>query len=57
MCHGIRFDPKELGKPGILAAYHRQCMGCHEAMDQKPKALDCVKCHAKKEPTKTAVVK
>ncbi len=51
-CHGIRFNPKELGKPGILASYHRQCMGCHEAMGQKPKSLECVKCHAAKEPEK-----
>lgn len=53
-CHGRRFDPKELGKPGILAAYHQQCMGCHAAMDQKPKALECVKCHPAKEPQKQA---
>lgn len=48
-CHGRRFDPKEMGKPGILAAYHRQCMGCHKAMNQKPQALECVKCHKDKE--------
>ena len=44
-CHSRPFDPKEMGKPGILAAYHRQCMGCHQAMNQKPLPLQCVKCH------------
>jgi Zn finger protein HypA/HybF involved in hydrogenase expression len=48
-CHSRPFDPREPGKPGILAAYHQQCIGCHEAMNQKPKALDCDKCHPKKE--------
>ncbi len=55
-CHGIRFDPKEMGKPGILAAYHRQCMGCHQAMGQKPQALECVKCHKEKEPKVAATL-
>jgi hypothetical protein len=53
-CHGRPFDPGELGKPGILGAYHRQCIGCHEAMKQKPAALECVKCHPAKEGVKTA---
>ncbi len=48
-CHGTPFEPGALGKPGILAAYHRQCMGCHEAMRQKPAPQDCVKCHAAKD--------
>jgi hypothetical protein len=37
----------EPGKPGIVAAYHQQCTGCHTAMGQKPKALECDKCHPK----------
>jgi hypothetical protein len=52
-CHSRPFDPKELGKPGILAAYHRQCIGCHQSMKQKPVALECVKCHPAKEGFKT----
>ncbi|MFH1113625.1 MAG: cytochrome c3 family protein [Pseudomonadota bacterium] len=48
-CHSRPFDPQEPGKPGILAAYHRQCMGCHQAMNQKPLPLQCVKCHPAKE--------
>jgi hypothetical protein len=52
-CHSKSFDPNTLGKLGILAAYHRQCMGCHDAMRQKPTALECVKCHAAKEGVQT----
>jgi hypothetical protein len=48
-CHNRSFDPSNLGKPGLLAAYHRQCIGCHEAMKQKPLAKECVKCHAAKD--------
>ena len=53
-CHSRPFDPKELGKPGILGAFHRQCIGCHQAMKQKPVALECVKCHPAKEGPQTA---
>lgn len=43
-CHGKPFDQENLQKPGIMAAYHLQCMGCHEAMGlQKPK--ECLDCH------------
>lgn len=50
-CHGRAQDTATLGKPGILAAYHRQCMECHENMRQKPLSLECVKCHAAKQQT------
>lgn len=53
-CHGRPFETGALGRPGILAAYHRQCMGCHEAMHQKPAPLECVKCHPAKDAVKTA---
>jgi hypothetical protein len=53
-CHGRSHDPKALGKPGILGAYHRQCMGCHESMKQKPASLECEKCHQSKEKLQTA---
>lgn len=55
-CHSRPFNPADLGKPGILGAYHRQCIGCHEAMKQKPAALECVKCHPAKEDVKTAEI-
>ncbi len=48
-CHGRPFDPNAPGKPGVQAAYHRQCMGCHRAMQQKPSALECLKCHPAKD--------
>ncbi len=47
-CHNRKFDPKTLGRPGIVGAYHQQCIGCHEAMKQKPFALQCAKCHPEK---------
>ncbi|MFC1834647.1 sulfate respiration complex hexadecaheme cytochrome HmcA [Thermodesulfobacteriota bacterium] len=53
-CHNRAFRPDSLGRPGILGAYHRQCIGCHQAMNQKPKALECVKCHPAKEGVRTA---
>jgi hypothetical protein len=43
-CHSAPFDEGNLMRPGIVGAYHQQCMGCHEAMEiKKPK--DCVDCH------------
>lgn len=54
-CHSRPQENKAIGRPGILGAYHQQCIGCHEAMRQKPNALECVKCHKQKD-VKTAVV-
>jgi hypothetical protein len=43
-CHGNPFDEGNLMKPGLLGAYHQQCMGCHDSMGiEKPK--ECVECH------------
>jgi len=48
-CHGRPFDERDPFKPGLMAAYHRQCMECHEAMGiEKPVATNCVACHQKK---------
>jgi hypothetical protein len=48
-CHGRPFEEQDLFKPGLKAAYHRQCMACHEAMGRaKPVATNCVACHQKK---------
>ena len=48
-CHGSPFNEKDPFKPGLKAAYHRQCMECHKAMGiNKPVATDCTACHAKK---------
>ena len=36
-------------RPGLKAAYHGQCRGCHKAMDlKKPLSTDCVGCHKEK---------
>lgn len=48
-CHGRPFDERDPSKPGLMAAYHRQCMECHNAMGlEKPVATNCVACHPKK---------
>jgi hypothetical protein len=57
VCHGLPFDPKEPGRPGIVGAYHRQCMGCHKTMGQKPQPLECAKCHAEKKGKEKVQVK
>lgn len=46
-CHGKPFNNKDIHKPGLMGAYHRQCMECHKVMDiDKPKG--CTECHKKK---------
>jgi hypothetical protein len=48
-CHGKPFNEKDPFKPGLKAAYHRQCMECHKAMDiKKPVSTNCTTCHPKK---------
>jgi hypothetical protein len=48
-CHGRPFDERDPFKPGLVAAYHRQCMECHQAMGiEKPVATACTACHLKK---------
>ncbi len=44
-CHGETADATT-DKPALKAAYHRQCIGCHQEMQIK--ALECTSCHAKK---------
>lgn len=46
-CHGKPFDEKNLQAPGLLGAYHRQCMGCHEQMELA-KLNECSACHKEK---------
>ncbi|MEW6674962.1 MAG: sulfate respiration complex hexadecaheme cytochrome HmcA [Nitrospirota bacterium] len=45
-CHPISFDPQNINKPRLLAAYHRRCIGCHEKMELKP--MECKDCHKEK---------
>ncbi len=43
-CHGKQWDEKNPSSPGILAAYHLQCLGCHKKMKiEKP--AECIECH------------
>lgn len=47
-CHQKPFNEELIGRPGLKAAYHQQCMGCHAEKDKGPTA--CVDCHAKNTP-------
>jgi hypothetical protein len=48
-CHGQPFIERQPARPGMMAAYHQQCIGCHTSMGlEKPVATDCTVCHAKK---------
>jgi hypothetical protein len=48
-CHSKPFNANDPFKPGLIAAYHRQCMECHKAMGiAKPVATDCTACHKQK---------
>lgn len=54
-CHQEPFNPKTLGRIGLKAAYHQQCMGCHEEKGQGP--VLCLDCHAKNVPSHKELVK
>ena len=43
-CHSEEGGDRE-DRPGLKAAYHRQCITCHERMEIK--AVGCTDCHAK----------
>ncbi|MFO7964990.1 MAG: cytochrome c3 family protein [Desulfobacterales bacterium] len=48
-CHGKPFTGKDPHTPGLMAAYHQQCMGCHREMNvSKPPSNDCTACHKEK---------
>ncbi|GAB6906052.1 Cyctchrome c, class III family protein (fragment) [Desulfosarcina cetonica] len=47
-CHQEPFKKDHPERIGLKAAYHQQCMGCHQKMDQGP--IDCAGCHAKNVP-------
>lgn len=46
-CHTKPFDDKDIHKPGIVGAYHIQCMDCHTSM--KIEKVGCVDCHKEKQ--------
>jgi DnaJ-class molecular chaperone len=43
-CHGKPFDEKNPFRPGLMGAYHQQCMGCHAEMKLE-KPAGCTECH------------
>lgn len=51
-CHaktqGVVAAADEISRPGLQAAYHGQCMSCHQDMGIKPVATACTECHQKK---------
>ncbi|UCH22552.1 MAG: cytochrome C [Deltaproteobacteria bacterium] len=48
-CHGRPFVADHPLRPGLMAAYHSQCMECHKEMGiEKPVATDCNGCHKEK---------
>lgn len=45
-CHATRISPEHPGKPALKAAYHLQCMGCHDGMQvARPLKTSCASCH------------
>jgi len=46
-CHGAPFDESYLDRPGLMGAYHLQCIRCHEMMEIKD-PTDCNVCHKNK---------
>jgi hypothetical protein len=48
-CHGRSSEALNLTRPGLKAAYHQQCLQCHDKMGlEKPASRDCTACHAKR---------
>lgn len=46
-CHGEPFADQNVLKPGLLGAYHIQCMECHKKMEIA-KPANCTDCHKEK---------
>jgi len=45
-CHGKPFDDINPLRPGLKAAYHQLCFGCHKEMGiEKPSPTGCTDCH------------
>lgn len=42
------YHPGEPSRPGLKAAYHGQCMDCHQILAVKPVATACTDCHKEK---------
>lgn len=52
-CHGTRKQESGLLVPTLLAAYHRQCMECHQRMEIAT-ASSCTSCHDEKSGARSA---
>lgn len=53
-CHGKTVEDADGFRPGLVGAYHQQCIGCHAAMGiDKPAARNCNGCHVEKNETAT----
>ena len=45
-CHAKDTNAENSGRPNLKAAYHLQCMGCHQGMQvARPRNTDCTTCH------------
>ncbi|MDF1591554.1 MAG: cytochrome c3 family protein [Desulfobacterales bacterium] len=45
-CHGKPFDESNAFRPGLMGAFHQQCMGCHQVLKLvKPTSTGCTDCH------------
>ncbi len=48
-CHGETIEGADAFRPGLVGAYHQQCIGCHKTMGiEKPDSRDCNACHVEK---------
>jgi hypothetical protein len=48
-CHSRTSEVLNSSRPGLLAAYHQQCIQCHEQMGiEKPASRQCTACHEKR---------
>jgi hypothetical protein len=54
-CHQKAFDPDIPERVGLKAAYHLQCMTCHQDMKKGP--VDCLGCHSRNAPDHKEFVK
>ncbi len=51
-CHGETIEGADAFRPGLVGAYHQQCIGCHTNMGiEKPDPRDCNACHVEKNKT------
>jgi DnaJ-class molecular chaperone len=46
-CHGKPFDTNDKFRPGLMGAYHIQCMECHNNMEMRD-LNECTGCHKEK---------